>query len=136
MQYIRFPSATITIDPADIEIALEAVFPTNLLANDIHDATAAPINGSGGAFIAFGSGITIPAGTKAVQCSSNLGQPVQISFAVNLAGAAASTQKIYLVAGGAPGTLPFIPGSNNLAFIRSLSATGVSAQYITLNFIG
>lgn len=136
MQYIRFPSPAITIDPADIEIAITAVFPTNLLANDIHDASSANINGSGGAFVAFGSGITIPAGTKAVQVSSNLGQPVEISFAVNLAGAAASTQKIYLVAGGAPGTLPFIPGSNNLAFIKSLSATGVTSQYITMNFIG
>jgi len=44
--------------------------------------------------------------------------------------------QVYLVPGGAPGKLEFIPGSSNLAFIRSLSANSITDGYVTLNFIG
>lgn len=108
----------------------------NLLARDIHDATAAPINGSAGAYIAFGTGITIPAGVREVQVSSNLGEPVEISFAANVGAATASTKKIFMVPGGAPGTLKFVPSTENKMFIRSLSTTAIASSYITANFMG
>jgi hypothetical protein len=108
----------------------------NLLGQDIHDASSANINDSGGAYVALGAGTTVPAGTDYVQVSSTLGEPVVISFAANLAGAAASVLKIYLVPGGAPGKMDFVPGSSNKAFIKSLSANAITEGYVTLNFIG
>lgn len=121
---------------AAITAALDAKFSSNILSQDIHDATAAPINDSGGAFIAFGAAVTIPVATKEVQISSNLGEPVEVSFAANVGGAAASALKVYLVQGGAPGRVPFIPGSSNKAFIRSLSGNSITDGYITMNFYG
>lgn len=108
----------------------------NLLARDVHDASAANVNGSAGAYIAFGNGITIPAGTEYVQISSTMGEPIEISFSANLAGAGASTKKVYLVPGGAPGKLEFIPATENQAFIRSLSTNSVTEGYVTINFTG
>jgi hypothetical protein len=108
----------------------------NILAQDIHDAAAANINAVGGAFVAFGSGITIPAGTKRVQISSTLGEPVAVSFAANVGAAVASAKKVFMVQGGAPGTIDFIPGTENLIFIRSLSATAINDGYVAINFMG
>ncbi len=108
----------------------------NILGQDIHDASAVAVNGSAGAYVALGAAVTIPAGTKRVQISSTMGEPISISFAANVGAAAASTKRVNLVQGGAPGTLDFIPGVDNKAFIRSLSATGVTDGYVALNFIG
>lgn len=108
----------------------------NLLAHDFHDASATQVNDSGGAYVAFGAGITIPAGVQLVQISSTMGEPVEISFAANLGAAGASTKKVYLVPGGAPGKLEFIPETENLAFIRSLSANDITEGYVTMNFVG
>jgi len=121
---------------AAIDAALASFFSTAILAQDIHNAASTNINANGGAFVAFGSALTIPAGTKEVQISSNLGEPVQVSFAANLGAAAASASQVYLVQGGAPGRVPFIPGANNLVFIRSLSATAITDGYIAINFYG
>lgn len=108
----------------------------NILAQDIHDASATQVNDSAAAYVAFGAGITIPAGTQYVQISSTMGEPIEISFAANLGAAGASTKKVYLVPGGAPGKLEFIPATENLAFIRSLSAIDITEGYVTMNFIG
>jgi hypothetical protein len=108
----------------------------NILAQDIHNATVTNINASGGAYVVFGAGITIPAGTTFVQISSTCGQPLEVTFAANIGAAAASTKKVYLVQGGAPGTLAFIPGVDNLIFIKSLSLTAITSGYVAVNFIG
>lgn len=108
----------------------------NILDQDIHDAAGAPINGSAGAYIAFGTAITIPAGTELVQISSTLGEPVEIAFGADATAAATSAKKVYLVPGGSPGKLEFIPATENKAFIRSLSTTAISDGYVTLNFLG
>lgn len=129
------------LDVAIYQKAGEAIATTfastqTILLQDFHDASTANINAVGGAFVAFGSGVTIPSGTKYVQISSTCGEPIQIAFAANLGGAAASTAKVYLVPGGAPGILAFIPATNNLAFVKSLSSTALTDGYITMNFIG
>ncbi len=121
---------------AAITAALDAKFSSNILAQDIHNAATTQINDNAAAFVAFGSAITIPAGTKEVQISSNLGEPVEVSFAANVGAAAASTLKVFLVQGGAPGRVPFIPGTSNLAFIRSLSTIDITDGYIAMNFYG
>lgn len=137
MQYFRFPSPFSSSGLlVIIEAALAAFFPSNIVAQDIHNAASVNINGSAGAWVAFGAAITIPANTKMVQISSNLGQPVAVSFAPNLGAAGTTATQINMVAGGAPGKAPFIPGANNKIFIRSLSVTAISAQYITVNFYG
>lgn len=107
-----------------------------ILAQDIHSAAATTVNGSAGAYVALGAAVTIPAGTKSVQISSTMGEPVEISFAANSGAAAASVAKAYLVAGGAPGKLDLIPGANNKAFIKSLSTTSITDGYVTLIFMG
>lgn len=108
----------------------------SILLQDIHDAASVAINDVSGAFVNFGAAVTIPALTKFVQISSTCGEPIQISFSANLAGAAASTSQVYMVPGGSPGVLQFIPGANNKVFIRSLSASGLTDGYVTINFMG
>lgn len=108
----------------------------NILKQDIHDASASSINGSGGAYKAFGSAITIPAGTKYVQISSTCGEPIEVAFGADATAAATSAKKAYLVEGGAPGKLEFIPATENKAFIRSLSTNAISSGYVTLIFLG
>lgn len=138
--FIRYPASSWLSQAATqaaVTAALQAVLPTDLVAQDIHDASAATINGSGGAFVAFGAGITIPAGAKGIQISSNLGEPVQVSLAANSGAASASAQKVYLVPGGSPGAIiPFILGAGNKLFIRSLSANTITSSYITANIVG
>jgi hypothetical protein len=108
----------------------------NIVGQDFHDASSANINAVGGAYVALGAGVTIPAGTKYVQISSTCGEPLDIAFAANLAGAAASVKKVNIVQGGAPGKLEFIPSTDNKAFIRSLSANAITDGYVAINFIG
>ena len=108
----------------------------NILGQDIHDAATTGVNGSAGAYVAFGAAVTIPATTKKVQISSTMGEPLEISFADVLANAGASVKKVYLVQGGAPGTIDFSPGTSNKVFIKSLSTTAISEGYVTVNFIG
>lgn len=138
-QFARYPAlgASSADIQAAIEAALAAFFPTNILAQDIHDATATNINANGGAFVAFGSAITIPASAKSIYLSSNLGEPVQVSLAANVGAAAASTQQVYLVQGGNPGaSIPVTIGAGNKLFIRSLSATAITDGFITVNVVG
>jgi hypothetical protein len=123
-------------DSANPLFVSAAVSTANILGQDFHDAADTNVNDTGGAYVALGGGVTIPAGTDFVQVSSTMGEPIEISFAADLASAGASTKKIYLVPGGAPGKLEFIPGSDNKAFIRSLSANSITEGYVTLNFLG
>lgn len=123
-------------DASNPLITSPAATTANLLSRDIHDASTANINASGGAYVAFGTAITIPAGTFKVQISSTMGEPVEISFASAIGTAAASTKKVFIVEGGAPGTLDFIPGANNKIFVKSLSLNAIASGYIAINFMG
>lgn len=107
-----------------------------ILLQDIHDASATSVNGSAGAYKAFGAAITVPAGTTKVQLSSTMGEPVEISFASAIGTAGASTKKVFLVPGGAPGYLEFVPGASNKIFIKSLSTTVITDGYICINLTG
>lgn len=113
-----------------------AVSTATILLQDIHDASATSVNGSAGAYKAFGAAITVPAGTTKVQLSSTMGEPVEISFASAIGTAGASTKKVFLVPGGAPGYLDFVPGASNKIFIKSLSTTAITDGYIAINCTG
>lgn len=108
----------------------------NILGQDIHDASSDNIDVAGGSYVAFGGAVTIPSGTKYVQISSTLGEPVEIAFGADATAAASSVKKAYLVEGGAPGKLEFIPATENKVFIRSLSANAIDSGYVTLIFLG
>jgi hypothetical protein len=103
---------------------------------DIHDAASVNINAVSGAYKALGAAITIPAGTDFIQVSSTLDEPCEIVFAANIGTIGAGSPRLYLVPGGAPGKLDFIPSTNNKAFVRSLSANPISSGYLALNCIG
>lgn len=119
-----------------VQEALEAVFATNILRRTIHDASAVAIQGSGGSFVAFGDGAAVGVTGKMVVVSSTIGQPLQISAAANAGAAAASTKRFYINQGEGPTTFPFQLAAGDLLWIRSLSSTGATGGYVTLNIGG
>lgn len=127
---------TFVRNDASNPIYTSATSTLNILGQEIHDAATTGINGSAGAYVAFGAAATIPAGTKYVQISSTCGEPLQVAFGADATAAATSAKKAYLVPGGAPGKLEFIPATENKAFIRSLSTTAIAEGYVTLIFLG
>lgn len=130
-QYIRYPAAT-ALTQADIEAALEAVFPTDVLTAPIyHNAATTAITGS---YAAAGGGAgTIPTGTKKIQISSTIGTPLNFGIGAN-SGAAVS--KINLVSGGGPVYIEYTFVTGDLLFVRTLDGTTVSIGHFVCNFLG
>lgn len=116
--------------------ALDAVFPTDVKGPALfHSAASVNVQAVSGAYVAIGTG-AIPAGTKAVQISSSLGQPISIKLAANAGAAPASTRGIDLLSAGGPIMLQVLPTVGEQLFVRSLTATAISTQYLVVNFVG
>ncbi len=132
-QYIRFPASTATTS-ADIEVALIAVFPTNIVGIGLYnDAAAHNITAS---FTEVAGSAAVPATTKRLQISSIIGNPIMISAAADSGAAAASTKQIALVAGGGPIYAEYTYVTGDKLFMKTLDGTTVSDGNFVINFLG
>lgn len=135
MQYLRIPSAG-GASQAEIEAAILAAladfFPTDVLDQIYHAASTTNITGTfvecGGA----GQG-TIPAGTKKIQVSSTIGQPLQFGIGANTG---AATAKFNIVAGGGPIEFPVEFATNDILCVLSLGTQPISTGNFVINFLG
>src|SRR5689334_22240949 len=87
--------------------ALDPLFVSSSSAVDVkeirfHDATAAPINGSGGAWVPLGSGIALASDISELQISCTTAEPIAIGVGAN---AGVAVQKISLNRGDGPVSL-------------------------------
>lgn len=112
-----------------------SVVPTAVKESRVHDAATTNINGSAGAWVAFGGGTALANTITSLQISGNIDQPFQIGTGAN---AGAVTSRVYVNAGGEPNlgvdSTIFIAGQ--FLWIRSLTTTGVTGGIITMNLLG
>lgn len=106
-------------------------------APKFHDAAVTGINNNAGAYVEITPSAVIPAGTKQMQISSNMGEAVSISIADTFANAVTSLKKTNLVAGGAPGRIDVdsLLVTDRL-WIRSLTGNALAVGQLTINFLG
>lgn len=135
MQYFRLPQTNSTIVnlQADIEAALAAFFPTNMLTDPkYHDASSTNIPATYVEVEGVGNG-DIPAGTKKIQISSIVGNPLNFGIGAN-SGAAVS--KLNLVSGGGPVYAEYTYVAGDKLFVLSLDGTTISTGSFVVNFLG
>lgn len=120
----------------DVGTALAAFFADAIIKTEIHDITAAPINGSGSAFIAFGSGAALLADIKRIQISYTSGQPLVFALGADATAAAAASPAFLLNQGDGPVVLSVAIPSGSKIWVRSGSVTGVTGGYLTANLMG
>lgn len=115
-----------------VEDALAAFFPTDVLDQIYH---AASVNSITGAFTEVGGAGqgTIPAGTKKIQISSTIGQPLQFGIGATTGAAVA---KFNIVAGGGPIEFPIQFSTNDILCVLSLGTQPISTGNFVINFLG
>lgn len=134
MQYIRFPSTAIAIDPADIaQGILDAAY--NNLETRYHDAAAVNINDNTGAFVAVGSGAAISNTIYEININCTLGEPLDFRLGADATAAAANPSK-WIMNRGAAVTLKIKLVAGDKLWVRSLTTSGVTGGEITLNLMG
>lgn len=117
---------------AAIDAALAAFFPTDVLGQIYHAASTNNITGAFTEVGGAGNG-TIPAGTKKIQVSSTIGQPLQFGIGAN---AGAAVAKFNIVAGGGPIEFPVQFATNDILCVLSLGTQPISTGNFVINFLG
>lgn len=135
MQYLRIPSAG-GASEAEVEAAvlaaLQSFFPTDVLDQIYHAAATTNITGSFVECGGTGQG-SIPTGTKKIQVSSTVGQPLQFGIGANTGAAVAIFN---IVAGGGPIEFPVQFATNDILCVLSLGSTPISTGNFVINFLG
>ncbi len=121
----------------DVNIANASPVPVtqggDVLVTEFHNISSVNINGSAGAFVALGSGSALASDIVQIQVSYTAGQPLEFGIG---ASAGAAVRKFIINQGEGPTTLSVALSSGERLWVRSLSATGVTGGYITMNLIG
>lgn len=122
---------------ADFESALTAVFEDDVVKAETHDMSSVAINGSGGAFVAFGSGAALSAAVKALQITYTAGEPIAFRVAADAAAAAALSNDLFVInQGDGPVMVKVKIAAGGKIWVRSKSTNSISSGYITANLQG
>jgi hypothetical protein len=117
---------------AAIDAALAAFFPTDVVDQIYHAASVNNITTSFTEVGGAGNG-AIPAGTKKIQISSTIGQPLQFGIGAN---AGAAVAKFNIVAGGGPIEFPVQFVAADILCVLSLGTQPISTGNFVINFLG
>lgn len=114
-------------DPLNVNLSLAV---QNIKTGILHDASSANINGT---YQAVGGVGTIPANSKIICVSSNIGAPLSIGIGLN---SAAITKEIICVPGqsGIPFTYDYTAGEK--LFVKTLDGSTQNTSYLAVNFTG
>lgn len=128
------------IHAADVFVANTALTPIpiqavslNVLETRLQSMAAVAINGSSGAWVELGGALVLANVISRIQITLTAGQPLEIGIGAN---SAAVTRRFIINQGEGPLTLDCAFAAGAQLWVRSLSSTGVTTGYITLNLMG
>ena len=128
------------IHAADVFIANSGSFPIpitaapyTVLETRLQDMAAVGINGSAGAWVELGGAAVLANAIAKIQLSYTAGQPLEIGTGAT---AGSVTRRFIINQGEGPLNLDLQLTAGSQLWVRSLSTTGVTSGYITLNLIG
>jgi hypothetical protein len=107
----------------------------NVVGTDHHDASSTNINGSAGAFVAFGGGAAL-AKADQIHISSNLGEPMDFRIAASAVAAAALAGPSFILNAGQDARLELAIAASDKLWVRSLTTTGVTSSHLAANYLG
>lgn len=114
--------------PVIVEIATLTVLETRF-----HQGSVTNINGSAGAWVAFGGGAALANDTKKILLTSTMGEPLEFGVGAS-AGAA---QRVFVInRGDGPISLELVLDSGDEIWVRSLTTSGVTSGELTMSILG
>lgn len=108
----------------------------DIVVAEFHDMTANNINGSGGAFVAFGSGAPLSADVSRLEATYTAGEPLCFRVAASAGAAASAPNRFIFNQGDGPVILKVALKLGELLWVRSLSTSAVTGGYIAANLSG
>ena len=105
----------------------------DVLETRFHQGSVVNINGSAGAWVAFGGGAALASAIKEIHITSTMGEPLEFGIG---ASAGAAARKLIVNRGEGPLVLKIDLDSGEELWVRSLTTTGVTSGEIVVNLLG
>lgn len=128
---------SLVVGPITIAAPTVTITDPTVLQAELHSMAATTINGSGGAFVALGSGVGMAGAITRIQLSYTASEPLAFRVATSAANAAAASNDDWVLnQGDGPVLIYKAIISGGKIWVRSKSTNSISTGYVSANLMG